>query len=72
MSATHGTFARGRGGDTVGHFKPITSDRYLNHNHEAVFHFTPTGATPLNRLAIGVPFKDKSNIARWGHKRDRR
>jgi len=29
------------GDDTVGHFKPITSDRYLNHNHEAVFHFTP-------------------------------
>ena len=21
---------------------------------------------------MGVPFKDKSNIARWGHKRDRR
>jgi site-specific DNA-methyltransferase (adenine-specific) len=60
------------GDDTVGHFKPITSDRYLNHNHEAVFHFTPTGSTPLDRLAIGVPFKDKSNIARWGHRRDRR
>ena len=27
---------------------------------------------PLDRLAVGVPFKDKSNIARWGHARDRR
>jgi site-specific DNA-methyltransferase (adenine-specific) len=27
---------------------------------------------PLDRLAIGVPFKDKSNIARWGHSEDRR
>jgi site-specific DNA-methyltransferase (adenine-specific) len=60
------------GGDTVGHFKPITSPRYLNHNHEAIFHFTKTGAVAVDRLAVGVPFKDKSNIARWGHARDRR
>jgi len=60
------------GDDTVGHFKPITSERYLNNNHEAVFHFTKSGAVKLDRLAIGVPFKDKSNIARWGHMRDRR
>jgi site-specific DNA-methyltransferase (adenine-specific) len=60
------------GDDTVGHFKPITSRRYLNNNHEAVFHFTKAGATEIDRLAVGVPFKDKSNIARWGHARDRR
>jgi site-specific DNA-methyltransferase (adenine-specific) len=60
------------GDDTVGHFKPITSKRYLNHNHEAIFHFTKTGSEPVDRVAIGVPFKDKSNIARWGHKADRR
>jgi site-specific DNA-methyltransferase (adenine-specific) len=58
--------------DTVGHFKPITSRRYLNQNHEAIFHFTKSGAVEIDRLAIGVPFKDKSNIARWGHTRDRR
>ncbi|MBA2430529.1 MAG: site-specific DNA-methyltransferase, partial [Chthoniobacterales bacterium] len=23
--------------------------------------------TPLDRLALGVPYADKSNIARWGH-----
>ena len=60
------------GDDTVGHFKPINSPRYLNHNHEAVFHFTKTGAVALDRLAVGVPFKDKSNIARRGHAQDRR
>jgi site-specific DNA-methyltransferase (adenine-specific) len=60
------------GNDTFGHFKPITSQRYLNNNHEAIFHFTKTGAVPVDRLAVGVPFKDKSNIARWGHSRDKR
>jgi site-specific DNA-methyltransferase (adenine-specific) len=60
------------GDDTVGHFKPINSARFLNHNHEAIFHFTKTGRVPVDRLAVGVPFKDKSNIARWGHPRDRR
>ena len=60
------------GDDTVGHFKPITSRRFLNNNHEAIFHYTKSGSIPVNRVAIGVPFKDKSNIARWGHKSDRR
>jgi site-specific DNA-methyltransferase (adenine-specific) len=60
------------GDDTFGHFKPITSRRYLNHNHEAIFHLTKTGGVAVDRLAVGVPFKDKSNIGRWGHARDRR
>lgn len=60
------------GEDTVGHFKPITSKRYLNHNHEAIFHFTKNGSTFIDRVGVGVPFKDKSNISRWGHKADRR
>ncbi len=60
------------GNDTVGHFKPISSRRFLNHNHEAIYHFTRFGDVLIDRLAIGVPFKDKSNIERWGHKTDRR
>ncbi len=60
------------GPDTIGHFKPITSRRFLNNNHESVFHFTKTGEVEIDRLSVGVPFKDKSNIARWGHDRDRR
>ena len=57
-----------------GHFKPISSPRYLNDCHEYVFHLTPEGKTPIDRLALGVPYADKSNIARWGHTggRDRR
>ena len=50
---------------SVGHYKPINSDRYLNDCHEFVFHFTPGGRTPLNRLALGVPYQDRSNIGRW-------
>ncbi len=49
----------------VGHYKPINSDRFLNDCHEFVFHFTPSGATRLDRLALGVPYQDQSNIARW-------
>ena len=61
------------GDDTAGHFKPISSKRFLNNNHEAVFQFTKNGSVPIDRLAVGVPYKDKSNIARWKHaKADRR
>ena len=56
-------------GDQVsaGHFKPINSKRYVNDCHEYVFHLTKTGDVPLDRRAAGVPYADKSNIARWGH-----
>ena len=52
-----------------GHFKPINSPRFLNDCHEYVFHFTKSGRVELNRLALGVPYQDKSNIARWSHTR---
>lgn len=60
----------GRDSDTgedvaVGHYKPINSRRFLNDCQEYVFHFTPQGRTPLDRLAIGVPYQDKSNVTRW-------
>ena len=54
---------------TLGHFKPINSQRFLNDCHEYVFHFTKSGRVELNRLALGVPYQDKSNIARWSHTR---
>lgn len=59
---------------SYGHFKPINSPRFLNDCHEYVFHFTPQGNSKIDRLAVGVPYADKSNIARWGHTegRDRR
>jgi len=49
----------------VGHYKPINSNRFLNDCHEFIFHFSPAGDTPLDRLAIGVPYQDRSNIGRW-------
>jgi site-specific DNA-methyltransferase (adenine-specific) len=50
-----------------GHYKPINSSRFVNDCHEYIFHLTPHGNTPLQRLDVGVPYADKSNIARWGH-----
>jgi DNA modification methylase len=50
-----------------GHFKPINSGRFLTDCHEYIFHLTPGGKTPIERLALGVPYQDKSNIARWSH-----
>jgi len=52
-----------------GHFKPIRSKRFLNDCHEYVFHLTIDGKVELDRLALGVPYQDKSNIARWRHTR---
>jgi site-specific DNA-methyltransferase (adenine-specific) len=54
---------------SFGHFKPINSQRFLNDCHEYVFHFTKSGRVGLNRLSLGVPYQDKSNIARWSHTR---
>jgi site-specific DNA-methyltransferase (adenine-specific) len=54
---------------SFGHFKPINSARFLNDCHEYVFHFTKSGRVELNRLALGVPYQDKSNVARWSHTR---
>jgi site-specific DNA-methyltransferase (adenine-specific) len=49
----------------VGHYKPINSKRFVNDAHEYIFHFTKSGSVELDRLAIGVPYKDESNITRW-------
>jgi len=52
-----------------GHFKPINSKRFLNDCHEYIFHFTIDGRIDIDRLALGVPYQDKSNISRWSHTR---
>jgi site-specific DNA-methyltransferase (adenine-specific) len=56
---------------SAGHFKPINSKRYLNDCHEFVFHLTKSGNLPIDRLGIGVPYADKSNIKRWKHSHGR-
>ncbi len=47
----------------------INSKRFLNDCHEYIFHFTKTGRVEIDRLALGVPYQDKSNISRWSHTR---
>ena len=56
---------------SAGHFKPLHSKRYVNDCHEYVFHLTKHGDTPLDRLGVGVPYSDKSNIKRWAHTKGR-
>ena len=51
--------------NTIGHFKPVNSPRYLNNCHEYIFHFTKSGRVKLDKLAIGVEYKDKTNQTRW-------
>jgi site-specific DNA-methyltransferase (adenine-specific) len=50
---------------SIGHYKPINSARYVNDCHEYIFHLTKRGDVELDRLAIGVEYQDKSNVARW-------
>jgi len=49
----------------LGHYKPINSRRFVNDCHEFIFQFSPSGRVELDRLALGVPYQDPSNVARW-------
>lgn len=49
----------------VGHYKPVNSQRFHHDCHEFIFHFTKHGNVKLNKIAVGVPYQDKSNIKRW-------
>ena len=60
-----GDYPNIKGDIAVGHFKPVGGKRFLNNNFEYIFHFTKSGNVELDRLAIGVPYQDKSNIGRW-------
>lgn len=59
---------------TFGHMKPLNSPRFVNDCVEMVYHLTRDGETPLDRLAVGSPFEDKSNLTRGtrGKNGDRR
>lgn len=49
----------------VGHYKPVQSQRYHHNCFEFIFHFTKSGKVELDKLSIGIPYQDKSNIKRW-------
>ena len=60
-------------GFAIGHFKPIVSPRFLTDCDEYIFHFTKNADVKLDKLAIGVPYQDKTNIGRWkSAKQDKR
>ena len=48
-----------------GHHTPVQGDMHLNHLYEYIFIFSKSDTYKLERLAIGIPYKDKSNIGRW-------
>lgn len=48
-----------------GHHSPVQGNKHLNHLYEYVFIFSKGEGYSLKRLAIGIPYKDKSNIGRW-------
>jgi len=52
---------------SYGQFKPINSDRFLNHTHEFIFHLTKTGKVNINRLSVGTLLKWESNVKRFNH-----
>jgi site-specific DNA-methyltransferase (adenine-specific) len=58
--------------DGQGHFKPINSKRYLHNCFEYIFHFTKHGDVEIDKLAIGIPYSDKTNIKRWNKSNDLR
>jgi site-specific DNA-methyltransferase (adenine-specific) len=47
---------------SYGQYKPVISERFLNHTYENIFHFTKTGNVKLYRKAIGVPYVHKINL----------
>jgi site-specific DNA-methyltransferase (adenine-specific) len=61
-----GDYPNIKGDIAVGHYKPVNSLRYLNGLSEYIFHLTKSGDVPLAKLAVGVPYQDKSNVGRWG------
>jgi site-specific DNA-methyltransferase (adenine-specific) len=55
-----------------GRCKPVNSSAYLTRMHETILHLTKHGNVSLDKLSIGVPYADKSNIERRGHAQDQR
>ncbi len=53
-------------GETIsrGHFQPINSDKILNYCWEPIFVFAKSPVPDYDKLAIGVPYADKSNLKR--------
>lgn len=65
-----GTFPQLDGTEaSFGHFRPIQSPTILHRGWEWVFMLTaePKSGVKLDKLALGVPYKDQSNVKRFNH-----
>jgi site-specific DNA-methyltransferase (adenine-specific) len=47
------------------HYKPIQGRRRVNNLTEFIFMFSKGNMPELDRLAVGIPYADKSNIGRY-------
>lgn len=54
------------------HFKPLGGKKRVNNLYEFIFMFSKGNDFELDRLAVGVPYKDKSNVKRFANGRDLR
>ena len=54
---------------TIGHMPSLNSEHFLNPAWENLWHLSPTGRSPIDRQAIGVPYVHKDQPARFGHGR---
>lgn len=54
------------------HYTPTRSKRMFDQRHEYIYLLLPKSLSryEIDRLAIGIPYADKSNIRRFGHKAD--
>lgn len=48
------------------HYRPIQGKRRVNNLTEFIFMFSKGDMPELDRLAVGIPYADKSNIGRYG------
>jgi site-specific DNA-methyltransferase (adenine-specific) len=60
-----GNYPHIQGDLSVGHYKPVNSDKYLSNCHEFIFQFTKNGDVKTDKFSNGVPYQDKTNIKRW-------
>ena len=58
------------GDKNYGHVRPMHGDRFLNQQHESIYHFTKNGDLKVDKLAIGVPYTHKWNLSRRVKQKD--
>ena len=52
------------------HYKPLGGRKRVNNLYEFIFMFSKGDDFELNRLAVGIPYKDKTNVRRFAGGKD--